>query len=79
MEIKKCPFCGGEVEVDTISDKHGDYVLLGITCKKCDMFYTCSDTEWVYFYAGDTFIKQDENILIEAWNRRVDDGREEKG
>ena len=77
MEIKKCPFCGGEVEVDTICDKHGDYVLLGIICNKCDMFYTCPDTEWVYSYAGSTFIRQDENILIEAWNRRVDDGRED--
>ena len=74
MEIKKCPFCGGEAEVDTIGDYAGCFGLAGIYCKKCRIFFTCYETEWQD--GEDNILEEEKNALLKAWNRRVDDGRE---
>lgn len=75
MEIKKCPFCGGEAEIDIIGDKEGCFALAGIYCKKCGIYFTCYETQW---QDGEDDISQEEkNALLEAWNRRVDDGQED--
>lgn len=64
MEIKKCPFCGGEAKVLEEYDCMVGVKVYFIECCKCK----------ATFLHGNTKIEKE----IEKWNRRVDDGREEK-
>ena len=59
MELKPCPFCGGEAYVarDRLAQYHGGYVWFGCGCKRCRVQYrTLSDTE---------------EEAIGLWNRRA--------
>ena len=73
--LKRCPFCGGKaeyhsgIEVIPAIDDNGAYVdVLDVIyhektgCPACD----------VWFYIGD---EDPEEITIERWNRRADDGK----
>lgn len=81
MEIKKCPFCGGnaslrqeQVTVEKYNpimsvpdfsigyNSKRDLIKYKVVCNKCKGM--------VGLYSSD-------KTAIEAWNRRVDDGREE--
>lgn len=81
MEIKKCPFCGGNASLRqeqvtvkkykpimsvpdySIGYNSKSYVIkYKVICNKCKGM--------VGLYASD-------KTAIEAWNRRVDDGRED--
>ena len=63
MEIKKCPFCGGEAKIVQEYD-----AMIGKT------FYFCACVDCTAtIFDGEVEEKQ----AIEAWNRRVDDGRED--
>lgn len=67
IELKPCPFCGGEAIIRTqiiqISDGVPAYQNARVECKKCRA-------------TSSTFIDKDNNgmhifSVIEAWNRRV--------
>ena len=78
-KLKKCPFCGGEVDFWTRTEAE-DYQALIIDCKDCP----ANMEEWVYKY-DKNFAKNFEKKkaeVIEAWNRRVvtdtNDGSKER-
>jgi Lar family restriction alleviation protein len=64
MEIKKCPFCGGSARFyayDPFDGYQGNLTTYRVECTKCR-----------------ANIKNTNGVnAIEAWNRRVDDGRED--
>lgn len=60
IELKPCPFCGGEAEIShgRFDGKDTSYVV----CKRCmarGEFFTIS------------FKRSSDDMAIEAWNRRV--------
>lgn len=64
MDIKKCPFCGGSARIyayDPFDGYQGNLITYRVECTKC----------WA------SVKDSNENKAIEAWNRRVDDGRED--
>ena len=64
MEIKKCPFCGGEASSFVIVSGH-NRVCARVLCKICPADITkqfCVNS-----------IEEGEQKIIELWNRRVDD------
>ena len=66
MEIKKCPFCGGGVKF-VWANNFAYSGLPMIVCNGCGMLLS------------NKYNKRDtKKFMVEAWNRRVDDGREEK-
>jgi hypothetical protein len=74
MEIKKCPFCGGEVDFIRFADYSGCFAMSGIYCENCGMFFTHEEIDWE---DCDDTIEQNEKILLtEKWNRRDDDDKE---
>ena len=60
IELKPCPFCGGEVRIDAIDI---DCFMVGCRNKDCICHVTGAayDTLW---------------DAVEAWNRRADDARD---
>ena len=56
MEIKPCPFCGGEVRLDVAYSYFRDTVIY---CDGCDMVYTLDDCSAT------------KEQIAEAWNRRI--------
>ena len=68
MEIKKCPFCGGEANVVIIPSGYKK-VYARVICKVCP-----ADLSKQFCVNS---IEEGEQKIIELWNRRVDDGREE--
>lgn len=75
MEIKKCPFCGGEVNFTQWADYSGGFTMSGIYCEKCGIFFTHEGIDWEDCY--DNIPENEKTILAEKWNRRVDDVRED--
>ena len=65
MEIKKCPFCGGEVKCVIAGGFMCDDIAM-IVCNDCGMLLSNKYNK-----------KETKKFMIEAWNRRVDDGRED--
>ena len=64
QELKPCPFCGGEVEIECI-DKEYFY----ISCENC-----CSSTSFGIVFEDGTAAEATKAESIEAWNRRADNG-----
>lgn len=65
MEIKKCPFCGGETKIEEFYEfdaYQGERVSYLVYCSGCDCILT-------------THKNSTKQKIIELWNRRVDDGR----
>ena len=70
IELKPCPFCGGEARA-TIAPFAG---VAFVECKRCSAMMgryhkggkTDHDGFWTHFASKEE--------AIEAWNRRVDDG-----
>lgn len=80
MEIKKCPFCGGEAVIQSqtkelpFSEEENFYF---ISCTKCGAKPYFASEICLYYKAD--FEERRKNLIkkvIELWNRRVDDGRE---
>ena len=68
-ELKRCPFCGGEVDFWTRTEAE-DYQVLIIDCKDCP----ANMEEWVYKYDknfAENFEKKKVE-MFEAWNRRIE-------
>ena len=63
IELKRCPFCGGEVRIDAI-DAMEDMSCFMVGCRNKDCI--CHVTGAAYDTLRDA---------VEAWNRRADDGR----
>jgi Lar family restriction alleviation protein len=61
IELKPCPFCGGEAEVNIFIISSG--IIAGCMCTSC-------------FASSNRFVSPDEDdakaAVTEAWNRRVE-------
>ena len=60
MELKPCPFCGGEAEHEDFSD--GFFVWCRVECKRCQVSVTLPRRDGLC-------------TGIKAWNRRYVDGK----
>jgi len=60
-DLKPCPFCGGKAKFDTVTWVRWEEPC--IVCTKCEALFT---TGWV---------DPSQSDLIEAWNRRANDGK----
>ena len=69
MEIKKCPFCGGESAL--FQHSCGSDISVFAKCLICDC-----QTKEIALEQGISFEQLKEKVKL-IWNRRVDDGREE--
>lgn len=76
-KLKPCPFCGGEATfsgyyMDGNASHH--YAMCG--CAKCDIFFYAKPPNAYYSYefGEQKHIDEANRIVIEAWNRRVDNG-----
>lgn len=59
IELKPCPFCGGDVSFDKEYSYLRDSVIY---CDGCDMVFTLDDCT------------SSDDDIARAWNRRVSDG-----
>lgn len=63
MELKPCPFCGGEVDIEGASCNYGKKtILVDILCLECGAKVKLK-TAWETIPMHEA---------IEAWNRRAD-------
>lgn len=69
IELKPCPFCGGEVELSSISDYEGYYFDLAVTCNGCGVDVVF-DTE-INCPKVEDFPEETVRKAIEKWNRRA--------
>jgi hypothetical protein len=67
-ELKKCPFCGGEAELD-FAHKNFVYTDDDGTARDLGFFYTVKCLNEVCGCVIGTY--SDAAMAIEAWNRRV--------
>ena len=63
QKLRKCPFCGGEAEVEIVSLASWDEFVPHCKNPKCVAFYLGYIDEGLY---------KTEAEAIEAWNRRVE-------
>jgi hypothetical protein len=73
MEIKKCPFCGGEANIKIVGKSTGEHfgATFEIGCNKCK-YYFREESRW-YINNGQIVTDKDGyNDCIEKWNRRVE-------
>lgn len=56
IDLKPCPFCGGDVRFDEAYSYFRDTVIY---CDSCDMVFTLDDCEAT------------NSEIVEAWNRRA--------
>lgn len=78
MEIKKCPFCGGEARIYATSHHYSSNTWgdnWKIACIDCDFGSLHKFETKVYRDKnGELIVKQDgREEAIKAWNRRVED------
>ena len=80
IELKPCPFCGGEAKFKTITNK-SSHCCVGfsfeIKCSKCDLRFPQSfNIEFFLTENGEIKIMSGfENVInhaTEEWNRRAD-------
>lgn len=53
-ELKPCPFCGGEADLNNVSVKLGEQWLWSIECVECGVFID----------------REEKDYVIKAWNTR---------
>lgn len=65
-ELKPCPFCGGEATISSVPEGTWDKFIPHCKSVGCLAFYIGFSDEGLY---------GTKEKAIEAWNRRVDDGK----
>ena len=68
MELKPCPFCGGEAEYDYCISRKKCITLTKVRCKTCNAgtkVFPCEDEH------GNSFESYAEHSAADAWNRRA--------
>lgn len=75
MELKSCPFCGGEVTIARI----GDYITSHYFVTRGNGGNACScrvfmESEKFTKHSSECEMERCKLNLIKAWNRRVNDG-----
>lgn len=77
MELKPCPFCGGEAIISEICFLHKTF---RVYCEECPVSIELSFSdagiglgEFISFYEAKKIMKE----LEEAWNRRLGEGEKE--
>lgn len=78
-KLKPCPFCGGEAQFKTISNKSGNQSVgfeFEISCVKCGiMLPKRYSIEFQLSNSGEIKPITDHRMTAtEAWNRRADNG-----
>ena len=75
-KLKPCPFCGGEVTIAETGDKITRWYFItrgnSKTGRNCNCRVFMESDEFVPY--SDPFRKIAKELLIEAWNRRADNG-----
>lgn len=61
LEVKKCPFCGGNSVLWDSGNTHAKYTVYRVCCVKCH----ATQGDMVYYSEIDA---------VNAWNRRADNG-----
>ena len=85
IELKPCPFCGGEAKIQKVSNYHDSYVsgfTFTIQCSKCLLqLPTTFSVGFLLSEKGDVIVAGAYDGVIEdakaIWNRRAGDGRKE--
>ena len=81
-EIKKCPFCGGEVRLAKMNhglSNRGYEVKISILCDHCNLRFGNEFSEYIVNENGQTeTIKDGASKLIERWNERAEEPQEKK-
>ena len=81
-EIKKCPFCGGEVRLAKMNHGlscRGYEVKISILCDHCHLRFGNEFSEYIVNENGQTeTIKDGASKLIERWNERAEEPQEKK-
>ena len=70
IDLKRCPFCGGEAEVILTGNSIVGYSKVDVRCHCCGMGRTYKKIKGM---SSDTIRSQ----VAEKWNRRVDDGKKD--
>ena len=67
IELKSCPFCGGEAEIKT---EFEGYFAIWCECEKC---HAKTERYCLDIKHGDVFLKIDgaKNGVVYSWNRRA--------
>lgn len=73
MELKKCPFCGGDAELTFSGHEYANGTCRGYIIVRCTM---CGGAGKGFFYRGDSILSPLEGTVggekaASAWNRRV--------
>ena len=80
-EIKKCPFCGGEVRLAKMNHGlscRGYEVKISILCDHCNLRFGNEISEYIVNENGQTeTIKDGASKLIERWNKRAEEPHKE--
>lgn len=58
-ELKPCPFCGGKADLCKMERRDFPKTMYMITCNRC---------------FAKTYLLTDKEAVINAWNRRADNG-----
>ena len=69
IELKGCPFCGGEAEVILTGNSIVGYRKVDVRCRICGMGRTYRIVKGT---SSDTIRGQ----VAKKWNRRADDGKD---
>lgn len=80
-KLKPCPFCGAEAKFDTNAlTQRGDTSgwLFGIACSHCGVRTVKTNYKYEVTFGECgyiTTVADERPLAIEAWNRRVNDGK----
>ena len=70
IDLKRCPFCGGEAEIVPTGNSIVGWKKTEVRCKSCRMGRSF---RWISRKFDRDFIWEE---TAEQWNRRADDGRD---